>query len=216
MMGSTTMKIKIGGIKTLPDALAATEAGADMVGFNFYRKSPRFVDPQTCQRICSVLRQNAPWVKRVGVFVNASLDEIEQALEFCSLDLAQLSGDETPALCAALGGRGFKAFHGVPSRTVRPYVRSGVPAFLVDAAVSGYYGGTGVTTDWSDAVRLASNYSFLLAGGLVPGNVARAIEQVKPWGVDVASGVESRPGVKDSGKMRAFVEAARSMELEGR
>ncbi len=210
------MKIKICGIKTLQEALAAAEAGADMVGFNFYRKSPRFVDQQTCQRICSALRQDAPWVRRVGVFVNAPLDEIEQVLEFCSLDLAQLSGDETPELCAALGGRGLKAFHGIPGRDLQRFVRSGAPAFLLDAAMSGSYGGTGVAADWSEAGRLARSYPLLLAGGLAPGNVAQAIELVKPWGVDVASGVESRPGVKDPGKMRAFVEAARSMELESR
>jgi phosphoribosylanthranilate isomerase len=210
------MKIKICGIRTLPDALAAIEAGADLVGFNFYRKSARFVDVQTCQRICSALRQSAPRVQLVGVFVNAPIDEIEQALEFCSLDLAQLSGDESPELCAALGGKGFKSFHGIPGGNVRPYARGGAPDFLVDAAVSGLYGGTGVTGDWSGAARLARDYQLLLAGGLAPGNVAQAIEQVKPWGVDVASGVESRPGVKDPGRMRAFVEAARSMELESR
>ncbi len=210
------MKIKICGIKTLPDALAATEAGADMVGFNFYPKSPRFVDPQTCQRIGSALRQDAPWVKRVGVFVNASLDEIKQALEFCLLDLAQLSGDETPELCAALGDRGLKAFHGIPGRNLHRFARRGAPAFLLDATMSGLYGGTGVAADWSEAGRLVRSYPFLLAGGLAPGNVVQAIELVKPWGVDVASGVESRPGLKDVGKIRAFVEAARSIELEGR
>lgn len=210
------MKIKICGIRTLPDALAAVEAGADMLGFNFYRKSARFVDLHTCQKISSALRRDAAWVRLVGVFVNAPIEEIEHDLELCSLDLAQLSGDESPELCAALGGKGFKSFHGFPGGDVRPYARGDAPAFLVDAAVSGLYGGTGIPADWSEAARLARDYPLLLAGGLAPGNVARAIEQVKPWGVDVASGVESRPGVKDAGKIRAFVEAARSMEMESK
>lgn len=210
------MKIKICGIRSLPDARAAMDAGADMLGFNFYRESPRFVDLQTCRSICSTVRQDAPWVQLVGVFVNAAVEEIEKALEFCSLDLAQLSGDEPPGLCAELGGRGYKSFHGIPGPNVRPYARRGAPALLVDAAVRGLYGGTGIAADWNGAARLACDYPLLLAGGLAPGNVAQAIEQVKPWGVDVASGVELRPGVKDPGRMRAFVEAARSVQLEGR
>lgn len=208
------VKIKICGIRTLQDALAAVEAGADMLGFNFYLRSARYVDPETCQSITLALRQDAPAVQLVGVFVNAESEAIERALRICSLDLAQLSGDEPPELAAALGSRGFKAFHGVPDGDIPAYGRRSAPAFLVDAAVSGSYGGTGAQADWPGAARLARAYPLLLAGGLNPENVAPAIEQVRPWGVDVASGVESSPGRKDAGKMRAFMEAARSVKLE--
>jgi phosphoribosylanthranilate isomerase len=208
------IKVKICGIRTLADALAAVEAGADMLGFNFYAKSARFVDLQHCQRICSTLRQDAPSVRLVGVFVNAALDDIQRTMQLCSLDLAQLSGDEPPELCAALAGSGFKAFHGVPNQGLEAYARRNAPAFLVDAAVKGAYGGTGAVADWDSAASVARDHQLLLAGGLGPDNVARAVEKVKPWGVDVASGVEARPGEKDAGKVKAFIQAARSMELK--
>ncbi len=207
-------KIKICGIRRLEDALAAAEAGADMLGFNFHLDSVRYIDAESCARISSVLRQQHPAVQLVGVFVNASAEQIRQTLGACMLDMAQLSGDETPALCAELGGRAFKAFHGVPQHGAEEYARRSAPAFLVDGHASGAYGGTGVKADWEAARELASNYAVLLAGGLTPDNVAEAIRQVKPWGVDVASGVESRPGEKDAGRMRAFIQAVRSLEME--
>ncbi len=211
------MKIKICGLRTRHEALAALEAGADMLGFNFYPKSPRFIDIEACREICWAVRQDARAIELVGVFVNATFDEMERARRNCRLDLIQLSGNEPPQMCAALRGKAFKAFHGVPTlKDVGAHARRGAPAFLVDAAVRGAYGGTGARADWPHTAELACAYPLLLAGGLEPGNVAEAIERVKPWGVDVASGVESRPGVKDAGRMRAFVQAARSMETEGR
>jgi phosphoribosylanthranilate isomerase len=207
-------KVKICGIKTLQDALAAAEAGAEMLGFNFYPKSVRFIDPEACKRISSALRRDHPSILLVGVFVNAALEEIQRALDECALDLAQLSGDESPETCEALRGRAFKAFHGIPDGDVRPYARSSAPAFMVDGAVSGAYGGTGSTVDWSRAAKLATHHPLLLAGGLKPENVAEAIMQAKPWGVDVASGVESRPGEKDAGRMKAFVDTVRAVERE--
>ncbi len=210
------VKIKICGIRTLEAALAAVEAGVDMLGFNFYPKSPRFIDPAACAGICSVLQQETPSVQLVGVFVNASLDVIERVMQMCSLDLVQLSGNEPPGLVAGLAGKAFKAFHGVPDLEAGVYARNAAPAFLVDAAVAGAYGGTGAVADWAAAGRLACDYPLLLAGGLTPENVAQAVEKVKPWGVDVASGVEARPGVKDAGRMMAFAQAARSVELESR
>jgi len=207
-------KIKICGIKTLEGALAAIEAGADMLGFNFYPKSVRFIGMEACVRISSVLRQNHPSVQLVGVFVNSPLGEIERALGTCGLDFAQLSGDEPPEFCEALRGKAFKSFHGIPDGDVQPYARSSAPAFLVDGAASGSYGGTGAKADWSYAARLARHYPLLLAGGLRPDNVAEAVEQVRPWGVDVASGVESGPGKKDATKIRAFVDAVRSVKRE--
>jgi len=201
-------KIKICGIKTVKDALAAMEAGADLIGFNFYPKSPRYIDVGTCRNIMSVMRKHGH-VTYVGVFVNASVEEVYATIETCGLSLAQLHGDETPEMLSALNGKAFKAFRGIPS-DITGYERNDAPALLVDAAVKGVYGGSGVTADWSAAAELAKKNPLLLAGGLTPENVTDAVRQVKPWGVDVASGVESEPGKKDASKMKAFVQAVRN------
>jgi phosphoribosylanthranilate isomerase len=145
--------------------------------------------------------------------VNSSVDEVKNILETCSLDLAQLHGDETPEMFAQLAPRAFRAFRGIPS-DITGYERNDVPALLVDAAVKGMYGGSGVTADWSTAAELAKKYPLLLAGGLTPENVAEAVGRVKPWGVDVASGVESAPGEKDAAKMSAFINAVRQVEIQ--
>ncbi len=203
--------IKICGIKTLKDALAAIHAGADYLGFNFYSKSVRFIEKENCAKITSVLKKEYPNIKLIGVFVNSSVDEVKNILETCSLDLAQLHGDETPEMFAQLAARAFKAFRGIPEG-IEGYERNKAPALLVDASVKGMYGGSGVTADWSAAAELAKSYPLLLAGGLTPENVAEAVRQVKPWGVDVASGVESAPGEKDASRMKAFVQAVRDGE----
>jgi phosphoribosylanthranilate isomerase len=129
-------------------------------------------------------------------------------METLGLNLAQLHGDETVEMLAQLDGKGFKAFRGIPE-SVDEFARSESPAFLVDASVKGLYGGSGITTDWNGAAELAKKYPLLLAGGLTPENVAEAVRRVKPWGVDVASGVESAPGEKNPSKMKAFVQAVR-------
>ena len=201
-------RIKICGIRTVNDALAAVDAGADLLGFNFYPKSPRYIDVGTCRNIMSVM-QKYGHITYVGLFVNASVAEVRTTIETCGLSLAQLHGDETSEMLDALNGKAFKAFRGVP-QSINGFARSDAPALLVDAAVKGAYGGTGVTADWSAAAELANQYSMLLAGGLTPDNVADAVRQVNPWGVDVASGVESSPGQKDPSKMKAFVQTVRS------
>ena len=200
-------KIKICGIKTVTDALAAMEAGADLIGFNFYPRSPRYIDVGICRDIMAVMRKYGH-VTYVGVFVNASMEMTRATIETCGLSLAQLHGDETPEMLNELDGRAFKAFRGIPEN-INGFERSEAPVFLVDAAVKGVYGGSGVTADWNSAAELAKKYPLLLAGGLTPENVAEAVGRVKPWGVDVASGVESAPGEKDAGKMKAFVRAVR-------
>ena len=204
-------KIKICGIKNVTDALAAMDASADLIGFNFYSKSPRHIDVGICRDIMSVMRRYGH-ITYVGVFVNASVEEIRGTIDTCGLALAQLHGDEMPEMLSALDGRAFKAFRGIPN-DVKEFARSESPALLVDAAVKGVYGGSGVTADWSAAAGLAKRYPLLLAGGLNPENVADAVRQVKPWGVDVASGVESEPGKKDAKKMSAFVKAVREVEI---
>jgi phosphoribosylanthranilate isomerase len=203
-------KIKICGIKTIDDALAAMDAGADMIGFNFYPKSPRYIDVGQCRDIMAVMRKYGH-ITFVGVFVNASAEEVRATLETAALSLAQLHGDESPEVMRSLHGKAFKAFRGIP-KSVEGFARDDPPAFLLDASVKGVYGGTGKTADWSAAAELAKQYPLLLAGGLTPENVADAVEQVNPWGVDVASGVESVPGKKDSAKMKAFISAVRSAE----
>jgi len=211
-MDKTMTKIKICGIKTIDDALAAMEAGADLIGFNFYPKSPRYVTVGMCRNIMSVMRQHGR-VICVGVFVNASVAEICATMDTLGLNLAQLHGDEAPAMMAALDGKAFKAFRGgADVETDKRMIANSAPAFLVDASVKGLYGGSGVIGDWNGAAELAKKYPLLLAGGLTPENVAEAVRQVKPWGVDVASGVESAPGEKDTAKMSDFVKAVRAVE----
>ena len=196
----------------MTDALAAMDAGVDLIGFNFYSKSPRYIDVGRCRDIMSVMRRYGH-VTYVGVFVNASIEEIRATMETCGLSLAQLHGDETAEMLNELNGKAFKAFRGVTDvETDKRMIADGAPAFLVDAAVKGVYGGSGVTADWSAAAELAKKYPLLLAGGLTSENVADAVRQVKPWGVDVASGVESAPGEKDASKMKAFVQAVRNGE----
>src|SRR5688572_24996950 len=144
-------KIKICGIKTMTDALAAMDAGADLIGVNFYPKSPRYIDVGTCRDIMSVMRRYGH-ITYVGVFVNSSVEEIRATIETCGLSLAQLHGDETPEMLSALDGKAFKAFRGVPAN-VNGFARSKSPALLVDAAVKGVYGGSGEIADWSAAAE---------------------------------------------------------------
>jgi phosphoribosylanthranilate isomerase len=198
-------KIKICGIKTVTDALAARDAGADLIGFNFYPQSPRYIEVGRCRNIMSVMRRYGH-ITYVGVFVNATVAEVRATMETCGLSLAQLHGDETPEMLSALEGKAFKAFRGVP-QGLDGFARGDAPALLVDASVKGAYGGTGITADWKSATELAKKHPLLLAGGLTPQNVAEAVRQVRPWGVDVASGVESVPGEKDAVKMKAFIKA---------
>ena len=195
----------------MKDALAAIDSGADYLGFNFYPKSVRFIEKSACAEITSVLKREHPQIKLVGVFVNSTVDEIKDILQTCYLDLVQLHGDETPEIFTQLTPHAFRAFRGIPESNAG-YERDEAPAMLIDAAVKGVYGGSGVTADWTAAAELAKKYPLLLAGGLTPENVADAVRQVRPWGVDVASGVESAPGEKDAGKMSAFVKAVRVAE----
>lgn len=206
--------VKICGLTTREDALAAIEAGADMLGFNFYPPSPRYIAPEDCARIVSALPKS---VTLVGVFVNAPVEQVAAILDFCGLHLAQLSGDEPPEILHALGERAFKALRPANRVALEKALleyppRPAPPAFLIDAFVKNQYGGTGQAADWSLARLVARSVPILLAGGLTPENVAAAIQQVRPWGVDVASGVEATPGRKDHQKMRAFLQAVRQTE----
>jgi len=211
--------VKICGVTTLEDSLAAVEAGADMLGFNFFPLSPRCISLDTCRKIADELKQRPLAVSLVGVFVNAPLPEILHTMQVCSLDLAQLSGDEPEDLLRELGERAVKALRpsgpGSLQDLLRRYPgRSQPPAWLLDAYRPGSFGGGGQTADWELAASLAARQPILLAGGLNPENVHFAITQVRPWGVDVASGVESAPGRKDRRKVEAFIQAARQAAKE--
>ncbi len=187
-------------------------AGADLLGFNFYPKSHRYIDVGQCRDIMAVMRKYSH-ITYVGVFVNASAQEVRATLETAALTLAQLHGDETSQLVQSLDGKAFKAFRGIP-QSVNGFARHEAPTLLVDASVKGVYGGTGETADWSAAAILAQQYPLLLAGGLTPENVAVAVRKVRPWGVDVASGVESAPGKKDPARMKAFVQAVKGVATD--
>ncbi|MBN2387775.1 MAG: GNAT family N-acetyltransferase [Anaerolineales bacterium] len=215
------MKIKICGITSREDALEAIDAGAEWLGFNFYPGSRRALTLEACAAIQSAIAERPASIVSVGVFVNASAAAIAAVLDRCGLDLAQLSGDEPPETLAALGERAFKALRISQADTASAQVealpvRSSPPTCLMDAYLPGAFGGTGQTADWSLARRLARQAPILLAGGLTPDNVAAAVQQVRPWGVDVASGVESSPGVKDAARVRAFIQAVRAVTFEER
>lgn len=204
------MHIKICGITNLDDALAAIDAGADFLGFNFYPKSQRFIVPEDCTEIQSALSNRKSTIKTVGIFVNEPPARVAAIMRDCGLDLAQLHGDETPEELAELNGRAFKALRGTGIKNPSDFVLNRQPpALLVDAYSPNAYGGTGHTADWGAARCVAEQYPIFLAGGLTPENVADAIAQVKPWGVDVASGVEVSPRKKDHVRIQKFVEIAR-------
>jgi phosphoribosylanthranilate isomerase len=206
--------VKICGVRTLEDAVAAVDAGADMLGLNFYAPSPRYIAADACATLVAELRAARSCMpKLVGVFVNERPDEILRILDTCQLDYAQLSGDEPEANLEMLNGRAFKAVRAgnlaIARRLAQCYGTTGAPALLVDASSKGLYGGSGAVADWGVAAALAETMPLVLAGGLNPENVADAVHAVHPWGVDVASGVESAPGVKDAAKMKLFVERAK-------
>ncbi len=207
--------IKICGITSPEDGLLAAEAGADAVGFVFWAMSPRRVD---VERAAAISRLLPPFVLRVGVFVDASPGEMARAADTVGLDLLQLHGDEPPEAFAALPRRALKAVRvgrGFKANEALRYAGQAA-GLLVDTRLAGdtaMPGGTGVPFDWSLVKGLRAQVPFLvLAGGLSAENVASAIEAVRPDAVDVSSGVEAMPGRKDPARVRAFVEAVRSME----
>jgi phosphoribosylanthranilate isomerase len=204
------VKVKICGITNEQDARVAVEAGADALGFIMYRKSPRFVEAGVAKRIIDGL---PPFVAAVGVFVNEEAAAVRRLMDECGLTMAQLHGDESAAYCEGLGRPSMKALRLKDRGTFLALAefqgRANVRAFVLDAFSDQAYGGTGQTVDWTLAAEAARASRVLLAGGLTPDNVAEAIRQVRPYGVDVSSGVEVRPGQKDHAKVQAFIQAAR-------
>ncbi len=217
------MKIKICGIRSFKDAMLAIEAGVDSIGYNFYPQSPRYISPGDCMRLVvqleKALREEMSRVTMMGVFVNSERNNMHAIFRDCHLDMIQLSGDEPPDVLDLLGERSFKVlrpttFSEFEMEVERYPRRTMAPAWMIDTFRPGQYGGTGQTVDWALARKIAQTAPVLLAGGLTPANVAEAIRHVQPWGVDVASGVEAEPGVKDPEKVRAFIQAVRDCAAE--
>jgi len=214
--------VKICGITNLEDALLAVEAGADALGFVFYDKSPRYVDRKTARRIVAELPSR---IESVGVFVNQLEDSICTVADEVELSAVQLHGDkEDPHVADLVVKRrpnlkvlvGISMQHPTPESWAMMWRPDVVSAFLVDSGTSSKPGGTGQTFDWRarrKSIEVIANLGHVvIAGGLTMTNVAEAIRILRPWGVDVASGVEARPGKKDPEKVRAFVAAVREAE----
>ena len=231
-------QVKICGITSFEDGLCAASAGADFLGFIFFKRSPRYISPEAAGEIISGVTEHladpdtrpvsgaesGPTLRYIGVFVNETPEAVEETIYRANLDFAQLHGEETPAMLEALGGRGFKALR--PTSAAEAEIEaewyaelgpSNGPQLLVDAYDPKEYGGTGKRADWNAAAGLRRNYPRLvLAGGLTPRNVAEAVKAVRPWAVDVSSGVEFEPGRKDPVKVRDFVFSAKGRGQQAR
>jgi phosphoribosylanthranilate isomerase len=196
--------VKICGITRAEDADLATELGASALGFVFWPGSARYISQESAREI---VRRNAGKVKNVGVFVDQSPEEVTRIMDTVGLDVAQLHGGESPEYCRLLNRTVIKAIG----------LHDGEPAvldefdpemlILIDAHDPSRYGGTGRTVDWNAARQIAASRKTILAGGLNPENITRAVAAVKPYGVDVSSGVEAAPGVKDASRLKRFFEA---------
>lgn len=209
------VRVKVCGLTSLEDALVAVTAGADALGFNFWSGSPRYLRPAQAARIIEHL---PPFVTAVGVFVDEDLPRLRAAAALAALSAVQLHGDESPEAVRSLAEDGLQVFKALRvGASFQPALLQrypGVSAFLLDAEVKGERGGTGQTLDWKRA-RAAGRYGrVVLAGGLTPENVADAIRQARPYGVDVCSGVETQPGRKDHDRLRQFIRRAKGARTE--
>lgn len=199
------VRVKICGITNLEDALAAVAAGADALGF-VLAPSQRQVTPE---KIAEIVTKLPPLLTKVGVFANMELEKVREIMASCSLDLAQLHGEESPEYCLTLSPRAIKAFRVKDDTFLSVLPRYKAAAFLLDSYDASLKGGTGQVFDWSLAQRAKDYGPVILSGGLTPENVRQAIKHVLPYGVDVSSGVESRPGKKDHKKLKAFIQAVK-------
>ena len=218
-------KVKICGLRSSENALQVARMGADMIGLNFYPESPRYIEPEAARELADRLRAElgdaCPTI--VGVFVNATAAEVRQTVVRVGLDYAQLHGDEPIETLRALAGIAYKALRPADDEAARASLaalkaellnRDDAPSLLLDAFNPKLYGGVGETASETIALMVkAAAPKMMLAGGLNPGNVAERARRIRPWGVDVAGGVEAgRPGIKDLGKTSAFIKAARAAD----
>ena len=207
------IRVKICGITRVADAEKAVELGADALGFIF-AKSPRQITPQKAREITLRI---SPFVKTVGVFVNERPAKIREIMDFCGLDLVQLHGNESVSSCSELAPRVIKAFRvqGEESLLQIAEYKNHVRAILLDAYQKGLNGGTGKTFDWRLAVKAKkTGIPMVLSGGLDADNITEALERVNPFAIDISSGIEKRPGIKDHGRMRAFMRKIKDYEPE--
>ncbi|MCG5515825.1 MAG: phosphoribosylanthranilate isomerase [Pseudomonadota bacterium] len=205
-------RIKICGITCAEDARAAAQAGCDAIGLVFYDRSPRAID---AARALTVARAVPPFVTRVGLFMDADAEQVRQVMAHVPLDVLQFHGSEPPDYCESFGCTYLKAVPmagpETPDAFMGRYV--GAQGFLLDSHGAGQAGGTGQAFDWG-RWPTGTQRSLVLAGGLHPDNVAEAVRQTRPWAVDVSSGVESSPGVKDARRMIRFISEVRRVDRE--
>lgn len=202
------IKVKICGITNQDDALWAVEYGADALGFNFYKKSPRAIDPDQVFRILEEIPDS---IWRVGVFVNDSYERVRDLSVDLGLTTLQFHGEETPYYCEQFARPYWKVFRPVDARGIELMKKYHCDYYLIDTFIEGQFGGTGQKADWELAREAKKVGPLFLAGGLTPENVAEAIRQVQPEGVDVASGVEQSPGKKDRKKLEEFINRAKGI-----
>ena len=207
MASEKQVKVKVCGMTRLKDALVAVEVGADAVGFIFYKKSPRSVTMKTVREIVLEL---PPFVDTVGVFVDETAEQINKIADYCNLDIIQLHGDESPTFCKKIRRKVIKAFRIKDMQSVKKLSSFQVSGFLLDTFSDNLHGGTGKVFDWNLALPAKKFGPVIMAGGLTPNNVQQAVRQIRPYGVDVCSGVESEPGIKDHKKVRAFLNNAKA------
>jgi len=200
------VKIKICGITNIDDALLAVDAGADALGFVFFGASPRNVSPEQAR---AIIRHLPPFIQTVGLFVNESLATINETADNCGLDIIQLHGEESPDFCTGVKRRVLKALRVRNFGSLDSMPSYQVSAFLLDAWSPIARGGTGQTFNWDIAASAAADRKIILAGGLSCDNISDAIKKVRPYGVDVSSGVEAAPGKKDAVKITEFIRKAR-------
>ena len=201
------VRVKICGITNLEDALMAVEAGADALGFLLFQGSSRNISPE---QAADIIRHVPPFVQTVGLFVNEELATVNAIADQCGLDIVQLHGEESPDYCAGVKRRVIKAFRVKDDSVLDEMAHYHVAACLLDAWSPAARGGTGTTFNWDIAARATATLNtIILAGGLTPENVAGAIAAVKPYAVDVSSGVESAPRKKDAGMVNRFIRSCK-------
>ncbi|MBN1399700.1 MAG: phosphoribosylanthranilate isomerase [Anaerolineae bacterium] len=206
--------IKICGLTNLEDARWAARCGADLLGFIFVSGSPRYVAPEAAALLTQTLRAEGVRAQLVGVFADESAEKVRAIATACALDLVQLHGHESPAYAARLGRPYLLARRVGDTLSWEDLARYAAWGYLLDTYDAGKLGGTGQTWDWRilGAADRKLPARLIIAGGLTPENVAQAVRQVHPWGVDVASGVEARPGIKDPAKVERFIQSVREAE----
>lgn len=211
--------IKICGLSDIESALVAAETGADLIGMVF-ASGRRQVFPEKARQIAEAVHQSKTHPKVVGVFVNSTYQEVNRIVEYCQLDMVQLSGDETWSYCQEVQCPIIKVIHITPV-TTETYIERELErgkkvlengfTCLLDTKVGGIYGGTGETFNWNLAREIAEQYQIIVAGGLTSENVGELVTQIRPWGIDVSTGVETNSR-KDPGKIRDFITTVRNID----